>query len=31
MTYKDLNFKVPIESPDYSEASDYAIQSIEKL
>lgn len=31
MTYKDLNFKVPIESPDYSEASDYAIQSIEKI
>ncbi|MBS1570948.1 MAG: restriction endonuclease [Bacteroidetes bacterium] len=31
MTYKDLIFKVPVESPDYSEASDYAIQSIEKI
>ncbi len=31
MTYKDLIFKVPAESPDYSEASDYAIQSIEKI
>lgn len=31
MTYKDLIFKVPAESPDYSEASDYVIQSIEKI
>lgn len=31
MTYKDLIFKTPVESPDYSEASDYAIQSIEKI
>jgi len=31
MTYKDLIFKTPVESPDYPEASDYAIQSIEKI
>lgn len=31
MTYKDLIFKTPVESPVYSEASDYAIQSIEKI
>lgn len=31
MTYKDLIFKTPVESSDYSEASDYAIQSIEKI
>ncbi len=31
MTYKDLNFKIPVESHDYSEASNYAIQSIEKI
>lgn len=31
MTYKNLIFKVPAESPDYSEASNYAIQSIEKI
>jgi hypothetical protein len=31
MSYKDLIFKIPVESPDYDEASDYAIQSIEKI
>ncbi len=31
MNYEELIFKVPIESDDYAEASDYAIQSIEKI
>jgi hypothetical protein len=31
MAYQDLNFKIPVESSDYDEASDYAIQSIEEI
>lgn len=31
MSYKEQNFKVPQESVDYPEASNYAIQTIEKI
>ena len=31
MTYEDLNFKVPVESSDYPEASDFIIKSIEGI
>ncbi len=31
MTYQEQNFKIPVESEDYPEASHYAIQSIEKI
>lgn len=31
MKYKDLVFKIPVENSDYSEASEYAIRSIEKI
>lgn len=29
--YKDLNFKIPEESKDYSEASDFVIKTIEDI
>ena len=31
MSYKTQKFKVPVESEDYKEASDYAIKSIESI
>lgn len=31
MSYKTQKFKIPVESKDYKEASDYAIKSIEAI
>lgn len=30
-TYEDLNFKIPVESPDYPQASDFVIKSVENI
>ncbi len=31
MNYSDLEFKIPVESPDYQENSDFVVNSVEGI